>query len=120
MQTSVSKGAKKNNGLLQRTLEGAQYPLAKSQMIEVAELNFADGDILDVLYALGDSNYYCLADVQEEIHYLLHDDRIKISEDLIFEAGFDEDDEDEDDDDDVTDDKNITEDRIDKYILSSL
>jgi hypothetical protein len=122
---SVIKSVNKNNDYLKQTLKGARYPLAKSRMIEVAELNFADGDILDVLYALGDSNYYCLADVQEEIHYLLHNDRIKLNENLMFEYGYDGyDDEDEDEGDDdknnSSEDTNITDDKIDRFMLTYL
>ncbi len=129
MQTFLPKSVKKNNDYLKQTLKGARYPLAKSRMIEVAELNFADGDILDVLYALGDSNYYCLADVQEEIHYLLHDDRIKLNENVMFKYGYDgydgyDDDEDEDEEDDTkdnsVDETNSTNDKIDRYILTYL
>ena len=76
MKTRLSESAEIDVSTLQKTLHGASYPLAKSDVIELAELNFADGDMLDVLYALGDSDYYSLADIKQEIQYLVHDEVI--------------------------------------------
>lgn len=76
MKTLIAENTEINVSYLQKTLHGASYPLAKSDVIELAELNFADGDMLDVLYALGDSDYYSLADIKQEIQYLVHDEVI--------------------------------------------
>lgn len=120
MKTLLQKSEKNNSQYLKNTLQGAQYPIAKSQMIEVAELNFADGDILDVLYALGDSNYYSLADVQGEIQNLLHDERVSLNEGLMFDAELNDEDVDVDDDDDANLDTNDSDDKIDGFILAYL
>ncbi len=95
MKTIASDVTETNIASLKQTLHGASYPLAKSEVIELAELNFADGDMLDVLYALGDSDYYSLSDIRQEIQYLLHADNDDVNR-LSYEYRTDDDDDDDD------------------------
>jgi hypothetical protein len=102
---SPIKKEETRNEYLEKTFRDAQYPLEKSEMLELAQLNYADGDILDVLYALGDSNYYCLADIQEEIKYILHDDRVKINDDFLIHSVFDDENKIDESEDGISDDE---------------
>jgi Protein of unknown function (DUF2795) len=117
MQTYISKVIKIKNEHLKEILVGAEYPLTKGELIELAQLNYADEDLLHALYTLGDSNYYSLADIQQEIQQLLHEGRIIINENFAFEAQS-QDDQDDYEDEDSED--LLTYERIDRYTLANL
>jgi len=59
---------------VQKALKGASYPAEKEQLVDLAESNDADEDVLDALRDMGDDTFDSPADVMEALKGALGDD----------------------------------------------
>jgi len=56
--------------ILRYSLRGVTYPVSKTEMVRLAEHNGATVDLLETLGDVGESYYFGLTDVLEEIFYI--------------------------------------------------
>ena len=56
--------------LLRYALQGVTFPASKTEMVKMAERNGADTDVIETLGHVGESKYFGLTDIMEEILYL--------------------------------------------------
>jgi len=59
---------------VQKALKGASYPADKEELVDLAESNDADEDVLDALRDMGDDTFDSPADVMEALKGALGDD----------------------------------------------
>ena len=59
---------------VQKALKGASYPAQKEDLVDLAESNDADEDVLDALRDMGDDTFDSPADVMEALKGALGDD----------------------------------------------